>query len=143
MSLYGAFLASRRGAKEWTMTDPRTAALAVAIPDALRAVNIPDDKRDGYGMVAEVMAAAILSALPPDWCGHDDLAVHERDLAQIERDEAIARLRRIEEAARALNVDEDGESDFDLILLMLRKGGILGTTMQHVLALRAALEEKP
>jgi hypothetical protein len=51
-------------------------------------------------------AAAILATLPDDWCGHigveEAIAQGQRMLA--ERDATIARLRKIEEAARALMV---------------------------------------
>ena len=58
------------------MTDPRVSALA----EALRG-RYGFDGSDGWGEDA----AAILAALPPDWCGHEA---------------EIARLRKIEEAAR-------------------------------------------
>jgi hypothetical protein len=45
-------------------------------------------------------AAAILAALPPDWCGHKNS--RERDELARQQNVEIARLRKIEEAARAL-----------------------------------------
>lgn len=91
------------------MTDPRIDALA----EALDAATYPD-VRDGYGFDGDIkeFAAAILAALPPDWCGHgrakdcDGLPFCPSGYAQ--RYHAIgecdcgklARLRKIEEAAR-------------------------------------------
>ena len=89
------------------------------------------------------MAAAILAALPPDWCGHigveEVIARAQHDAAcrdELARQQAatIARLRRIEEAARAVAeccaVEESwgGQESDDLCAT-------------HT-ALRAALEEK-
>jgi len=71
VSLYGAFLASRRGAKEWTMTDPRTAALAEALARVV--VGHPEGKHQApqeYDSLSaedcrmpRCYAAAILAAL--------------------------------------------------------------------------------
>ena len=94
-------------------------------------------------------AAAIHAALSPGWCGHEDevkgyyrlLDEGVQKQARLEDAEAeIARLREIEEAARALEaVEEDDESDLDVILFTLRGAGVLGTPMARILALRAAL----
>lgn len=111
------------------MTDPRVAALAEALGDLF-----PHHQREKWPFTAVDLAAAILAALSPDWCGHigveevitqaqariaylDARVValnaevldrmdqwHRDSLARDElaRQQAaeIARLRRIEEAAR-------------------------------------------
>ena len=111
-------------------TDPRLAPLAAALLDLFPAV-----QRDRWPFTPEQAAAAILAALPPDWCGHvgveeviaqgqariatldarivalnaevldrmdqwhrDSLA---RDELARQQNREIARLRAIEEAARA------------------------------------------
>lgn len=74
------------------MTDPRIATLAEALHDWYAG---KDAEFDGAQCRHREDAAAILAALPPDWCGHDG------PLGPYYRKE-IARLRRIEEAARAL-----------------------------------------
>ena len=138
------------------MTDPRTAALAEALvnTEMIQRYRAYALKANPGTMASESMwqlacewAAAILAALPPDWCGHDpddaertalylhtmnnmntEIASHRECVesirvlvadaeraAQIERDNAanlyesvveqestIARLRRIEEAARKM-----------------------------------------
>jgi hypothetical protein len=90
------------------MTDPRTAALAEALKGTpmcgmtMRRIGRPND------VAWERDAAAILAALPPDWCGHG--LARELDLvqrlaaAEYQRDAALAEIagyRAIEEAARA------------------------------------------
>jgi hypothetical protein len=69
-----------------------------ALTEALEASGYP------RGITARDMAAAILATLPDDWCGHigveEAIAQGQRMLA--ERDATIARLRKIEEAAKAL-----------------------------------------
>jgi len=77
------------------MTDPRTAALAEALSMNLAAL---DDLLHGpvNQYKWENAAAAILAALPPDWCGHPVQVAKWREMGA-----EIARLRPIEEAARA------------------------------------------
>lgn len=69
------------------MSDPRIAALLKAAWD------------EGFeDVMTEADAAAILAALPPDWCGHEHAVVSaaaQRTIGVME----LARLRRIEEAA--------------------------------------------
>lgn len=85
------------------MTDNGLAALGTAL----------DDHNGGSDYHCNIRcAAAILAALPPDWCGHDPtLYIQVADLterleaaeSQADRQAAeIARLRKIEEAARAV-----------------------------------------
>lgn len=67
-------------------------------------------------------------------------ALADQTAKLIEDEAEIARLSGIEEAARALEVvEEDDESDLDVILFTLRGAGVLGTPMARILALRAAL----
>jgi hypothetical protein len=56
--------------------DPRLAALAAALPNALTYSDHHPYDLDPIGS-----AAAILAALPPDWCGHRKL-VSEQCAAQ-------------------------------------------------------------
>ena len=129
-----------------------TADPVEALAEALRSLSEhPETFRLYGGLYAERgrLAAAILAALSPGWCGHEDevkgyyrlLDEGVQKQARLEDAEAeIARLREIEEAARALEaVEEDDESDLDVILFTLRGAGVLGTPMARILALRAAL----
>ena len=77
------------------MSDPKAAALAKALGLFIRPPRALGSYVD--------LAAAILATLPPDWCGHDRDAIYaEGYLARANEIEAtIARLRKIEEAARA------------------------------------------
>lgn len=101
------------------MTDPRTAALAealIAVDDqsrwCLNDISIDDS-------AALPAAAAILAALPDDWCAHAEMLHNAAD--QMNRYEAtIARLR------EALEKIANGSKD-----------------VQSVKAARAALEERP
>ena len=88
-------------------TDPRIAALAEVLREVI------DDGwyyRDLYKSRPSEDAAAILAALPPDWCGHADeeynsrisRMIAEQDAIRIEHTAEIARLRPIEEAARVV-----------------------------------------
>ena len=63
-----------------TTHDTPEAALAAALPLWL-IVNVHDSR--------EEIAAAILVALPPGWCGHDPIMLEQREVAESE----IARLR--------------------------------------------------
>ena len=81
-----------------------TEALAEALHTAWPCNGSPHwtDGRDEPSDIETHRAAAILAALPPDWCGHEDqtdwIAALE---VRIETEKAeIDRLRRIEEAAR-------------------------------------------
>jgi len=75
------------------MTD-RIAALA----KALRAIH-PGPAPWPGAMTSDEMAAAVIAVLPPDWCGHDPgLFPFAGRFAALEAE--IARLRKIEEAAR-------------------------------------------
>jgi hypothetical protein len=102
-------------------TDPRIAALAQALQDAYMGI--------GFGVSApdqqsyREAAAAILAALPPDWCGHEEHAIA---LARIDR------WRKIKEAARALIADIPPNT----------RSHVPRVSVDHVLfrALRAALE---
>jgi len=130
------------------MTDPRIAALAEALRDISGGLADPLDPGDFLpGVVtAQEFAAAILAALPPDWCGHIGVEAFDAKAfaaVVVQRDRMtdlygqskaeIARLRKIEEASRAL--DESG------YLYEIAKLSMEGETF--VAALRAALEEKP
>ena len=81
------------------MSDPRIAALA----EALIAVDVKSID-DWWTWEPAKLAAAILAAMPPGWCGHDEGEWQaERDALKrlVESSgEQIARLRKIEEAAR-------------------------------------------
>jgi hypothetical protein len=114
------------------MTDPRAAALAEALHGIHGGGPCFTRYRD-----CGVLAAAILAALPPDWCGHD---IPDNGSWYVLVDggpAALARLRRIEAAARAyLAHDGSGvgrygkwRGDFDA---MEREAALA--------ALRAALE---
>ncbi len=124
------------GGDHWTKdhpgptTDPRIAALAEALHGAQ--AGCPDNPT--YDCVHERQAAAILAALPPDWCGHG--LARELDLvrrlaaAEYQRDTLDARLRKIEEAARAL----DRHGFLDLVSHTSEEG------WEAAASLRAALE---
>jgi len=91
------------------MTDNGLAALAEALEDHSTYHPDPDDDY-GYDPCGTKCAAAILAALPPDWCGHsasDDLfAASNALLSRTTVSKAeIARLRKIEEAAREVAED--------------------------------------
>jgi hypothetical protein len=86
-------------------TDPRIAALAEALRVWRRVFVDAEDPDRWY----TDSAAALLAALPPDWCGHDLRAIRNRawqdgvNAANVDPD--LARLRIIEEAARAVVAD--------------------------------------
>jgi hypothetical protein len=93
--------------------DPRTAALAEALHLAM--TDTP-----GLGDRPELWTEAavkFLAALPADWCGHDAAWTSAVTHALSDRNEElvreVARLREIEEAARALIVAEDRYMDPD------------------------------
>jgi hypothetical protein len=92
-----------------TMTDPRVAALAEAMEQTAKA-------GQPWATYPE-WATAILAALPPDWCGHDpegEAAARqfvESITVDCGHEAEIARLRAIEEAARAF---DDGKDDAPL-----------------------------
>ena len=105
------------------MTDPRIAVLAEALEPLLPQHT---EGRGGYPhqssdtswtvydwMTPDALAAAILAALPPDWCGHGAYEAEMERLWALDRAE-IARLRWIEEAAReaidALGFWDDGDA---------------------------------
>jgi hypothetical protein len=119
--------------------DPRIAALAEALFHHGAAHPDPTDQWEWDSCGVEC-AAAILAALPDDWCGHTGYAaaydMGQRDgHAACEEDTfpIIARLRRIEEAARAA---ED-------VLNLVRSAGLLSDEEEAIhTALRAALEER-
>jgi len=88
------------------MTDPRLAPLTAALSAHLRTFTdgswllLFDDK--GYPQPSiEKFAAAILVALPDDWCGHEAEALDREAFIGRQRAE-IVRLRKIEHAAREL-----------------------------------------
>jgi hypothetical protein len=125
------------------MTDPRTAALAVALDKAFRSqpwpsVNEPDFDRD--------LAAAILAALPADWCGHDPEWTSAVTHALSDRNEElvreIARYRRIEEAARVAAAEDCQSQALDALRAALEEIAKANTCKQSDRA-RAALEVKP
>jgi len=110
-------------------SDPRIAALADSLIDA--GVYSP-------AMPIDDLAAVILAALPPDWCGHGAFM----DTAALRAE--IARLRRIEEAAQEALAQT--APDLELLRCCVCCGqfddeGHLPRCF--VPALRAALEEKP
>jgi hypothetical protein len=119
--------------------DPRIAALA----EALRSLPVPATYEEWQARIDasyEDDAAAILAALPPDWCGHHAASEAMRALAEqtatiVQQEDEIARLRRIEEAARAISNAGDPDDDFE------------GQYIDYLIpataldALRAALEE--
>ena len=88
------------------LTDPRIAALAEVLrhnPLPLRPDGGTSRGRPAYRNDYEAQAAAILAALPVDWCGHDEAEYYRGRNCELEEEAAnLARLRRIEEAARAL-----------------------------------------
>lgn len=125
--------------------DPRVAALAEAL--AYHDHQTSNEKwlrmrRDHLSScLSDECAAAILAALPADWCGHDAKAMdHEACHAWHESDEAeIARLRRIEEELHIAVIRQEPPRNIseDAMLAVVRY-------RQSVLDLfRAALEEKP
>jgi hypothetical protein len=75
------------------MTDPRIAALAEALSAAAHADGVHlwcKDRNDcGLYGYAEDFAAAILDALPPDWCGHEDRINVLRESLAIMREAAV------------------------------------------------------
>jgi hypothetical protein len=131
------------------MSDPRIAALAEAYHNAAMEHGIGCVHPSKHGLAVKVrdcdaMAAAILAALPDDWCRWDD--VYLRGLNEgVAAGEAlvaaygaeIARLRRIEEAARRHidAIDDEHAGDWAARWLEAR--------LDAEAALRAALEEKP
>ena len=109
------------------MTDPRAAALAEALDRARYEFPYLDA---GH----EELAAAILAALPASFYGNPK----ERDELARQQAAEIARLRRIEEAARALMAPHT------LTTTNPPKGEpTAGWEWPEWDALRAALEEKP
>jgi hypothetical protein len=141
------------------MTDPRIAALAEAIRTGYWAQTPeppPDwatlDNAEEWYASPNDMAAYILAALPPDWCGHTDMVSREAALDIVRREgqrvatevrevsAEIARLRRIEEAARGLLCWVDDESITLCTICHTECGHFPECPMP---ALRAALEEKP
>jgi hypothetical protein len=139
------------------MTEPRIAALA----EVMRTVPVRkyvmeawvDEgvSEPGYATPDE-QAAAILDALPPDWCGHGeelrDLADSNRTWSEVSATVCaaagvsalvhvpaeIARLRKIEEAARALRAARERKQ---------MAGPDLTASILAEQRLYAALEEKP
>lgn len=111
------------------MTDPRLAPLAAALQQMSfypyrsgvdYGAGRPIDWKYLHEQEREALladAAAILAELPDDWCGHDPtLYVQVADLterleaaeSQSDREQAeIARLRKIEEAAREITSDRE------------------------------------
>lgn len=107
------------------MNDPRIAVFIEAERKATVVTPWPKWR------VPEDRWAAILAALPPDWCGHSSR--DREDEAWFMQDE-IARLRKIEEAARAALIELD-------IIRAHHPGG--GPFIVHIdthADLRAALE---
>ena len=99
------------------MTDPRIAALA----EALQTIPVPASYEEWQSRVDvsyEADAAAILAALPPDWCGHSAFDGIQDAMTITNQTAEIARLRKIEEAARAIEtwtVDlEDPDPEYRL-----------------------------
>jgi len=105
--------------------DPRTAALAEALHKARCAPSVPWPAGHMERHIED--AAAILAALPADWCGHPVQVAKWREMGA-----EIARLRRIEEAARV--VANRGQEYEDTLV----RWGDLAEALD---ALRAALEE--
>ena len=128
------------------MTNPRIAALAEALHEwedgpASKASELncyscatwPDDNTPAFqpkpGDHCYESAAAILAALPPGWCGHSDFSM------PVYRKE-VARLRRIEEAAR--DASENAEMHFH----QRPSTPMWWVDSRRMAALRAALEDR-
>jgi broad specificity phosphatase PhoE len=93
-----------------TATDPRTTALAAALAKVTRSfwpsgrakMHVPGEVDEWHRKTA----AAILAALPPDWCGHADEIAYQKSVVEslhVGMDNAlatIATLRAVEQAAR-------------------------------------------
>ena len=99
--------------------DPRVAALAMA----LHVVECGNISTPSHGLHMNE-AAAVLAALPPDWCGDAAgiEAIIEATNTEHDRLEAtIARLRKIGQAARAVvnqaEPDDNWEGQFDTYLV--------------------------
>ena len=121
------------------LTDPRIAALAEALVK-VDVESVGDNILEWWRWGPTKLAAAILAALPADWCGHG--AEMEKLYDQIARQAAAdgtlavafdevraeARLRRIEGAARN-------------VLAVRREWRMTGTFDRATVALRAALED--
>jgi hypothetical protein len=122
--------------------DHRIAALAEAIDHAATEIDAGGIyTATGAWVTSPAFAAAILAALPPGWCGHIGLAEGEllNDLSDkaeyiVNQQAEIARLRRIEEAARRVVLEWD---EWEV------QHGKREYVAREVDALRAALEEKP
>jgi len=120
--------------------DPRTAALAEALLQD-RLAHDPEGPFDGYEKLmlrrsATRQAGRLLAALPADWCGHTGpfAGIPEGWVAIPSTD--LARLRRIEEEARAViakNALIFGDPNF--------KGEWVAIPRERFVALRVALEE--
>lgn len=101
--------------------DPRTAALAEAITAAYYGLDRdaqdwernPDQGRFEWYASADEMAAAILAALPADWCGHGGAFIEAQAMSLRDAGNEIARLRMIEEAAREIVPNWDDDHCFD------------------------------
>jgi broad specificity phosphatase PhoE len=90
-----------------TATDPRLAPLAAAVEKAGYGEVTGDlDQYAEWGGTPNETAAAILAALPPDWCGHADEIAYQKSVVEslhVGMDNAlatIATLRAVEQAAR-------------------------------------------